>query len=155
MTVRRNGVRTSLVRFNLSSVPSGLTVTEARVELYCVARSNPGPLTISVHRAIRWWGEGRANWTVAAKGLLWGVPGCKQYGVDLGRRVLSSVDATATGQWYSWDITGQVQSWLGGARNHGLVFVGSGPASVEYQFLTSESTWNAPRTPRLVIKYQP
>ncbi len=155
LAVRQNGVRSTLMRFNLSGVPAGVTVNEARVEMYCVTRTNPGPMTISVTRLVKWFAPKRANWTQATSLLYWGIPGCKEPAVDLARRATSSTDVSTVGEWHSWDVTPLVQLWLDGARNNGMIFTGAGPASVEYNYYASDSTWNADRTPRLIIRYTP
>lgn len=155
LAVRQNGVRSALLRFDLSSVPAGIDLIDARVEMYCVKRSNTAPMTISVTRLVKWFAPRQANWTRATGLLLWGIPGCKEPAVDLARRATSSTLVSTVEDWHSWDVTPLVQLWLDGARNNGMIFTGAGAASVEYSYYASDSTWNADRTPRLVIRYAP
>jgi hypothetical protein len=156
VAVRYGGVRPGLVRFDLASVPAGITVQEAYIEMYAVDRSNVGQMTIGVTRVLRSWSEAAANWTKATASTNWAVAGCKLAGSDLAAAPESSTVVNAVGQWHSWVVTDLVRAWLAGsAANYGVVFTGSGQTTVEYDYFSSEYIWDSALTPRLVIRYTP
>lgn len=57
---RFNGVRRALVRFDISSIPSGATVTGATLTLTLTNSINTGD-TQTVHRVLATWGEGTSD----------------------------------------------------------------------------------------------
>lgn len=54
------GERRAIMRFDLSSIPTGSTITEVSLRL-SVSRSVPGELPIAIHRLIADWGEGASD----------------------------------------------------------------------------------------------
>jgi len=59
---RLNQVRRGAIQFNLSSIPSNATITDATLTLFLSQSSpNPAPETIELHKFLRDWGEGASS----------------------------------------------------------------------------------------------
>jgi hypothetical protein len=56
-----NGLRRGLMAFNLSSIPPNATVTAASLNLFLVKMGPIAPGNMTVHKALRDWGEGNSN----------------------------------------------------------------------------------------------
>ncbi|MCD6518678.1 MAG: DNRLRE domain-containing protein [Anaerolineae bacterium] len=154
MIVRQGDIRSSLVWFDLSSVPAGATILEARLELYAVSRSNAGALTIDVYQVLRPWAEGQATWEQATSSTAWGLPGCNDPGTDLAGTPVATTIVDTIDSWHRWDITSLVQGWVNNpGTNRGVILKGRGPTSVEYSYAASEYWWAQELSPRLVIRY--
>jgi hypothetical protein len=99
-----------LVRFDLSSVPAGSVVTEARLELTLVALEG-GATTIDLRRALAAWTETTVTWD--------NQPG--------GASPFSSLVVGTDLLVYEWPVTDVVRDWVSGAAaNRGLVLHGTG-----------------------------
>ena len=153
MIIRQGDVRSSLVRFDLSALPPGVSIEEAWLELYSVNRTNEGDMTIDVHPVLRPWAEGQATWELATSVVPWTIPGCLAEGTDLGASVATQRVFTIS-DWHEWDVTGLVQGWYANpSTNQGVILRGSGTTSVEYLYATSEYWWALTFSPRLVVRY--
>jgi len=155
MAVRQGDIRSALVRFDLSPLPPGATIHEAKLELWSASRSNPGGLPVSVFPVLRPWAEGQATWVLATAGVPWGLPGCNLIGVDRGDVATDSQLVTTVDDVYQWDVTTMVQGWVAApGTNHGMMLREvSGMTSVEYHFATSEYWWGDNHRPKLIIYY--
>ena len=130
----------SLVEFNLTSIPTGATVTNAKLRIYL--RSSwefPGRYdTITAYRA-------NGNWTES--GVTWNnkPPAGAQYG--------SEEVPTSDWGWYELDVTNLVKRWVNGSiPNQGILLRGeeaSGSNSSWRGFSTRE--WTYP--PELTVTY--
>lgn len=154
MLVRQGDVRGTLVRFDLASLPGGITIQQAQLELYALSRSNAGNLTVEAYRVIRPWAEGQATWNLATTSTSWGVAGCNQEGTDRTAALVDSTVVNTVNAWHTWDITSAVQQWVASpGTNRGVILKGAGATSVEYSYVASEYWWSPELTPRLVIQY--
>ncbi len=130
----------SLVRFNLSAIPSGATVNSATLRAYLVGSYDyPGRTrTVTAYRAGSTWSESSVTWNSQ--------PAIAEaYGS-------SGVTHGAQG-WYSFDVTNLVRGWVNGSlQNYGIVLRGP-------EWSGSDSSWKAfstregPYPPQLVITY--
>ena len=152
MIVRQGNIKSSLVHFDLSSLPAG-TIQQATLSLYAVTRTNVGNLTLDVYPVLRPWAEEQANWTLATSATAWGLAGCSDAGTDLGA-VIGTLEVSTVNDWHEWDITDLVKSWVASpASNYGVIFKGRGPTSVEYTYAASEYWWALTLTPKLTVRY--
>lgn len=144
-----------LIKFDLSGLPSGITVVQARLGLFYLTRYGvPGPFTLSAYRLNRAWAEDQVTWnraTNAADGF-WVTPGAAGVPSDVqgtpsGAVIIGDTDNTR----YEIDITGLVQDWVSGVPNHGVLLVGSGPTA-DVRIYTSEEP-NTNYRPYLDIWY--
>lgn len=153
VAVRQGGVFKTLIRFDLSELPQGATIEEAKLGLYAYGRSNAGGMDVRVYPVLRSWSEGQATWNDATASVTWGQPGCSQAGVDRGDLAATTV-VNAVNTWHEWDVTPLVQTWVSKtAPNQGMILVGEGATSVEYLFASSDYWWDLTISPRLTVRY--
>jgi len=153
MVVREGGIRSPLVRFDLSGLPPGVTINQAVLHFYCLGQSNAGTLTTDIHPVLRPWAERQATWPLATTGTSWSAPGCSDPSTDYGASVATQ-DIYTINEWHEWDITPLVQGWVAvPASNYGLVLKGSGTTSVEYTYATADYWWAQTYSPKLVVRY--
>jgi hypothetical protein len=146
-----------LISYDLASVPANAEVLGAWLELHHNGRSNPTPLTISVHQVRRQWTDGTATWLRPLSSQFWEFPGASG-DQDRDPTVLDTQQLDQVAGWVRWDVTSAVRDWLAfPSANRGLLLVGEAAHNVQYQFDSSERVWNGSNPtggrPRLVITY--
>lgn len=160
-----SNVQRSLIRFDLSGLPSGVNITDATLVLYANIDygSNGNHVPMEVYRLTRPWVEPEATWTHASDMTLWTSPGAD--GDFLGTDGLpggtpyatSTADPVASNEAVTWDVTTLAQGWYEQSyANDGLLllsyqgnqlhFRGSGysDASVHPELIVSYSPVTAP-----------
>jgi uncharacterized repeat protein (TIGR01451 family) len=132
----------SLVRFNLSSIPSGAAIEQARLYLRLGGSCDSGNRTHTVtsYRVGSSWSELSVTWNTT--------PSCAEaYG--------SASVASRTWGWYSFNVTNLVRGWVSGSLpNNGLMIRGpesSGNSSALLEFYTREM--GSGYTPYLEVTY--
>lgn len=123
-------VMRGLVQFDLSGIPSGTPIGQAKLWLYVHSSyDSPGTSrTIVTYRVASSWMEESVTWNTQ--------PG---YGGQYG---FTSVPHAAFG-WYSFDVTGLVRGWVNGSyTNYGVWILGNeSPTDPNYRgFRTRESS---------------
>ena len=114
-----------LLAFDLTKLPAGTTaagVTSAWLRLYVNKVGAAG--SVNVYTATSAWSEGTVN----------GLPG----GPLPGSLVAGPIGISTAGAFVSIPITGQVQAWLNGAPNNGLLIQAS-PSSTSLAFDSKEN----------------
>ena len=105
--------RVRLIRFDLSSIPSGAEIREARLFLY---HYNHAGELISIHRMEKDWIELGATWFKPCQG-------CEPWwrGWEDGNYLKRATDTQRVKKkgWFSWDVTEDVRSFSRGTPNHG------------------------------------
>jgi FtsP/CotA-like multicopper oxidase with cupredoxin domain len=163
--------RRALVRFDLSSIPLGSTVSSVTLTMNCSRANQSGPTVVAVHRAVADWGEGTsvadgqegaggsatandATWIhTFYPSLFWSVPG--------GQFVATPSATTIIGNegfytWTSMGLLSDVQSWLAGSPpNYGWIVIGDESAPQTAKRLDSRHETNADRRPKLTVVYTP
>lgn len=143
----------ALLRFDLSPIPSGATITHATLQLYATGWSgiNTSAEMLTVLRA---WNVCQATWARASTDLPWGVPGCKGSGSDYVLSPRETTTLNGIARWYSWDVTGPLQAWLSGQlANNGVLIRQDTFSSAAFQFASSERASQGVR-PRLIVTYR-
>jgi len=111
------GKARSLVRFDLSAIPAGTSISQATLRLY-LRRSYDVPDTsrvIATYRVTSWWAEGDVTWNIR--------PG-------LGGMYGWISIPYAAWDWYAADVTDLVRSWVSGQySNYGVWILGNEGAS--------------------------
>ena len=131
----------TLIRFDVSSIPAGATVLQARLRLYAFdSNGRPRPtspilenrldqqaklpaLTLRSHQVLRPWSEDAANWVMATGTEPWGLPGCQLPGTDYVSEYSDElVGFTGLETWVEFDVTEVAQQWIDDpAANFGVV----------------------------------
>jgi hypothetical protein len=142
-----------LLRWDLSSIPAGSTVTAASITLN-VTNASTG--SYSVYQVLEPWLEPEATWEVYANALPWGAPGAMG-SQDRGTVVLGTIAASKTGlRTFSLDSAGiaVVQSWINSPQtNHGVI-IADGNIRDGADFSSNETTI-AENRPKLTVQYAP
>ena len=97
----------TLLQFDLRSVPTGVTVTNAEVQLYALQSTTGSAL--KTHRMTSEWQEGGATWNQRDNNIAlnWGTPGG-----DFDGTVLGSGSGGSYVHWESIPVTALVQQWV-------------------------------------------
>lgn len=153
----------ALLKFDLSSIPAGATISAASLQLYLEGLSSPGTLQVSLYRVSRAWVEGTQNgsgpspngatWQTYNGSASWTSQGGDH---DLGAAALTTVNS-ASG-WYAWNATTLVAGWLTNpATNNGMLLDAAGGGmggSNTATFTSSDANGAAAaQRPKLTITY--
>ncbi|MFC2058153.1 DNRLRE domain-containing protein [Chloroflexota bacterium] len=135
-----------LLKFDLSSIPQGSTITSAELGALLVAywkepEEPTGPtIQITSHRLTSDWGESTVTWNTAPALA-------ESYGS-------ASVGMGEEGADYYWDVTSLVQSWVDGTyANYGLMLKGPDTGSIDMKAFVSREQVGF--EPALFVQYQP
>jgi hypothetical protein len=113
----------SLIRFDLSPIPTGATVHEAWLEVYAAGWSGPGSdLTVGAYAISGTVTISQTTWISPELGSEWAAAGADS--VLLDRRAVAEDTLTTAGPhlWYRFELTDLVQEWLdGGTANNGVL----------------------------------
>jgi len=152
--VRQGDVIASLLRFDLSQLPSATNIELAQLQLYVLERTNPNSLKTKAFRVLRYWDAYQATWQLSATGIPWGTAGCNGGGVDRLAAADAEITLDSIGRWVTLDVTEMVRYWVAHpGENYGLVLKGdSSGVSVGYAFGSQDHPLALVR-PRLVIKH--
>jgi len=114
LDLRAASTRRPVLQFDLSAIPTGAVIDDARLGLYQSA-SAANPTTAEVHALTTAWDEGTVTWDVP-----WSTKGG-----DYSSRVVALLDLDSTLGWKTWNITPLVDLWYRGRLpNHGLILTG-------------------------------
>ncbi|GEM_PF-3977829 len=147
----------SLIKFDLSNIPSNATIVSASLKMAKIGGSNTAT-NFSAHKVTNDWTEGTgtctgttgvANWAQRKAGINWNTAGG-----DFDATSEATISVAGNGS-YNWDIPAMVQSWVASpSTNYGLLLKFTNEASVnnEMQFGASEHATAANR-PQLEVNY--
>ncbi|MCD4702143.1 MAG: DNRLRE domain-containing protein [Candidatus Aegiribacteria sp.] len=125
-----------VIRFDLSSIPTGSTINSAVLNAYNYDGTSPTTLECDIYRVTEDWVEATLISSIAHDI-------CTSYD----HIVMNGVD------WYDFDITLLVQDWVDGTHdNFGIVFYGTSGSGTPQYFRSREATSN---NPHLDIDYTP
>ncbi len=165
----------SLVRFDLTGLPAGVNILDARLRCYCYERDSSTPTEIGAYRLVKHWVEGTrqtwgqqqgaACWSAAQLGVLpWSAPGAgaasdtAQNNDPNNDRFATPEDiavVSAINTWYEWDLTTAVAQWVSGAwENEGILLKAVlESANSRRAFYSSENVLDQTLRPTLVVTY--
>ncbi len=121
----------SLVRFDLSAIPAGTSISSARLYLYLTNSCDIGERThtATVYRITSSWSEGTVTWNSSPT-----------FAEAYGSRSIPS----RTWGWYNFDVTNLVRGWVNGSfSNYGMMVRGpesSDTSGARLGFVTRESS---------------
>lgn len=142
--------RRSVVWFDISPLPAGVTVNSATMSLYVEAEKNL-PVTVSAFPLTESWVEYEVTWLDRDKNanLPWSTPGG-----TFTMTALDSVSIVEKNLFYDWDVTTAAAEWVSGtATNNGFILTAPTGGNSEVKFSTIDDGSSA-RHPRLEICYQ-
>jgi uncharacterized repeat protein (TIGR01451 family) len=141
----------SMLKFNLSAVPSGATVQQATLQVY--ARGWGGQdIQLEAYALQKGISASQATWNVAQAGSPWDVPGAEGVPADRRGSAEDMVTTHGVSQWYHFDLTALVQDWVSGSANDGLLL--KGDSSAYAVFLASSECQDVWQRPKLVVTYK-
>lgn len=133
-----------LIRFDLSGLPAGATISSATLRLNLVGTSGTGTFNIGLYKIIKSWVETTATWSNFSSGGNY----------DSTQQAVTSVALGSSG-FKEWTVSvALVNGWLAmPSQNYGLALVfESSTKGPDYQFASKENLTAASR-PQLVINY--
>lgn len=138
-----------LLQFNISSIPSGSTVTNATLSIYVNGSSaSPTTLPTEIHRITESWNETVVNWTSGESSTLWSTQG-GAYSSD----IENQTNITTDEGWFNFTITALVQGWVNTTyTNNGLILISDGVTNDYKKIYSSDSTDSTVR-PKLSVDY--
>jgi hypothetical protein len=155
------------IRFDISSLPAGATLTAANLFLYHYLELNTIDRNVSVHRSLVQWYEGNKNGAAPDGGVdgstynhrnaigsvAWGASGGLS-GTDYAAVATSTVSITTTGQFFSWNVLADVQAWYdASATNYGWWLIGDQSTNGTIKRFRSSDHSTAGERPYLEITY--
>lgn len=155
LVVRSTDITASLLRFDVSSIPTNATVLNATLQLYTTGQSNSAWMCARPYAVLRPWLDSQATWNRATSSDLWASPGCNGLGTDREAAGAEEVWLKYSNTWYSFDVTDMVQAWvLDPDNNSGLVMKSTCnmAESVEYRMAAANHS-NAGARPKLIVEY--
>ncbi len=164
-----DNLRRALLKFDLSEIPEGATVTSANLRMEVWRRPPGGPAAVvqQLHRCTADWGEGGSNspggggapaepgdatWTDRFyPEVSWDSPGGDFDAVPSG-----TVTVEALGpQFFAGDgVLADVQSWIDGAPNFGWIVIGDESTPRTATAWLSREYFELPKTPRLAVEFE-
>ena len=155
LSIRSNDGVASLLRFDLSAIPSGAQVLRAYLSLYPAIRTDAQMVNAEIYRLKRSWTETEATWQQARSTEPWAQPGANGP-ADRSLQPELVAPVASLNKWKGFDLTSLVQFWSDNpAQNYGLLVKGGSGASVAYSFVASEAVDPALRSyrPELIVSY--
>ena len=150
--IRQPGVKTALVKFDLSSVTSLAQVSQAQIGVY-VTYGSGNAVTMEAYEVTKPWSEDSATWMDASAGTPWEMPGAMGPS-DHAATFSDRVSFGGGGRWVWFDVTSLAQMWvMDPSTNNGIVVMGSGATNSELEFTSSEYVVSFAR-PQLKLIYQ-
>lgn len=164
-------IRRAVLRFDLSALPAGSTVTSVELKL-TMSRTQGGAATVALHRLSGDWGEGTSDangeegrgaastpndvtWIhrvfatapwITAGGDFTATPSASTSVIDVGPYTWASTPA----------LVADVQSWLDGSTpNHGFLLLGNEAVATTAKRFDSRSHATVANRPRLTVTYSP
>jgi len=147
-----------IIQFDLSDIPSGANINSADLKLYPLYINKA--ITIECHRLVTEWNEGNKHdeYNTADDGeCCWKSPKYNQAddwdGGDFDSYHTDVITDDGI-QWYTWDVTQQIQNSL--SNNKGLILKKDDDSYYDYDengFVTSGCTDWTDKRPKLIIEY--
>jgi glucose/arabinose dehydrogenase/PKD repeat protein len=132
------------LRWDLSSLPAGATVSSANITLNI---SNPSPQTYGAYELKKSWNEGQLTWNQAATGTPWATAGAKGT-TDRGSQIASVTPANIAP--YTFTIPASVvQGWLNAPSSNNGILLANTTNFDGFVFDTKEGA----SAPKLTLNY--
>lgn len=132
----------TLIQFDLSSIPSGSTINSAILGLYLYTSFGLEPnlsIELSIHKITQEWQEDTVTFSNQP---------------TFESNPLTSIFVGSPPSWVFWNVTSQVQAWVSGEVNYGLLIKGVTNSNSGKTFYSSDYSDPSLR-PKLTIDYTP
>lgn len=139
-----------LIQFNVSSISSEDTITDAVIELYA-STLNVANVTVTAYRITSSWNESTTTWDNKTATSLWTAKGG-----DFNTIELSTVVIDASGNWFNFSILDATKGWVNGSYpNLGIILVPSAETSDSdlTELISSDYTADASLRPKITIDH--
>ena len=164
-TAGAGNISTGIIKFDLSSIPSGDTVSNVKFEGFeydAVDTGGTGSWSVIMRRVLRDWVEAESTYDIWKTANSWTTGGCKSDGNDRSATESASItlDGTAAGAFVTWGSTAQletdVQNFLNGTwSNYGWVIEAptaeNKGTNESYNKVRSSDHTTASERPKLVV----
>jgi hypothetical protein len=152
-------IQRALLDFDLTSVPEGITITSAALQLYYYqwVGSDTGNRTMTIYRNRRTdWIEAKATWDIYKTGGNWTTAGAGNTTDDIDTSLTASTDVPASHGWMTWTITNLVTDAIANRSDLLSMRLHDAEAAGIYHtyWYSKEYTGNTSRCPKLVIEYR-
>jgi uncharacterized repeat protein (TIGR01451 family) len=147
-----NNTNHSLIRFDLSAIPPGATITSAFLKVNVTARRNVPTHIDEIHRMTTAWTETGATWSRRNGINSWAAGNFS--GADYAATVYNTIAPTANGTTtpcgpqgqYCRDVTTLVDDWVNnGFVNNGIALVSTGADNNDAKYSSREDTGLEPQ----------
>lgn len=139
----------SLLKFNISSIPSTDTILWATLRVYVNSSSGIGNRTINVYGITKSWEELGATWDNNSVSSLWSSPGG-----DFSGEVTFKNIGDASGEYYNFTVSSLVREWFKGTSpNYGFLLLSNDSSAGNYTSFGSSNSLNSSQRPKLIIDY--
>jgi len=135
--MRAGGKDESLIRFDLSAIPSSAVVESAALSLYVAGSGSDAP--VNVHRVASAWTDSTVTYA--------------SFGQRFDETVLGSIVVTSPNVRKSVDLTPLVRSWIGGARSNFGVLLEANSTNKKTVFVSLEGG-TVKQKPTLQVCYE-
>jgi hypothetical protein len=151
-----SGTKRSLIKFDVSTIPSSMMVTSARLRLSVPTAGTT--FTLEAYQILQPWTQMGSTWNNCASGLAWNAAGCDGIGTDRAATPAASIAVARTRLVPTWVelplSVSLVQGWVdGSAANHGVLLKVTNESSGEMRFCP-ENHIDPLLRPQLVVDYQ-
>jgi RHS repeat-associated protein len=149
-------VARSLIKFDLSSIPSNATITSATLSLWTDTDFSDNDRTIRVYRLKVPFNESQATWNEASTGTSWQSPGASgtndREGAAIGYVLIPYNQALDVEKQIPLS-TAEIQEMVNGTfTNNGFIIIADTEDNDRFSYRTSDAS-AATKRPKLVIEY--
>lgn len=142
----------SLLRFDLSVIPSNAIVTQAELQLYASGWSGTD-ISLGAYYITRTVSMCQVTWNRSRSSESWGQPGARSTLTDRRPTPESTVLTRGARAWYGLDLTTVAQGWVNGSLANNGVLIDSA-YSVSSFYFASAHYGTAAYRPRFVLTYR-
>lgn len=148
------GAANSLIKFDVSSLPSDAYITNAQLSLYAASRTNENLLSVDINALLRQWSPAASTWYRAFYNDDWEKPGARDTIIDRDENIISSEIISGVYRSYDFDVTTIARKWAHYPdTNNGIVLsADSSYGGVGYLFASEKYPLIRLR-PKLTITY--
>lgn len=150
-------IQRTLIKFDLSSIPAGATITSAILTLTVSANAAANARDYKMFRVLRNWVELQATWNIFSTGNNWGTAGCSNTATDYDPTAHATTNFAATitlntEKTFSINTTEFKKMVDGTYQNYGWLIKADSEANDAHAFHSSSAT-TASYRPKLVVEY--